>query len=215
MNKICPFCNSSFPLIYNTMNKIPCNFGSGRPHYTAEDMGEFKVDTVFYLCPSCKKTIIEVIGNDKLKNLCVPILPNSTARQFPEYVPNFVREDYKEAYAILNLSPKASATLSRRCLQGMIRDFWGITKSRLIDEINELKTKVSSTQWQAIDALRSIGNIGAHMEKDVNIIVDIEPNEAEQLLKLLELLINKWYIARHDEEELLHSVSNIATSKKS
>ena len=29
-------------------------------------------------------------------------------------------DDYEEACAIVNLSPKASATLSRRCLQGMI-----------------------------------------------------------------------------------------------
>ena len=31
--------------------------------------------------------------------------------------------------------------------------------------------------WQAIDAVRSIGNIGAHMEKDINLIVDVDPEE--------------------------------------
>ncbi|MCB1884663.1 MAG: DUF4145 domain-containing protein [Geminicoccaceae bacterium] len=29
------------------------------------------------------------------------------------------------------MSPKASATLSRRCLQSMIRDFWTISKDTL------------------------------------------------------------------------------------
>ncbi|MCP1830281.1 hypothetical protein ACVIHH_005106 [Bradyrhizobium sp. USDA 4518] len=33
----------------------------------------------------------------------------------------------------------------------------------------------------AIDAVRIVGNIGAHMEKDVNLIVDIEPGEAQML----------------------------------
>jgi len=62
-------------------------------------------------------------------------------------------------------------------LLGIIRNFWGISKSRLIDEINELKGRVDSTMWQAIDAVRSIGNIGAHMEKDINLIVDVDPEE--------------------------------------
>ena len=91
----------------------------------------------------------------------------------------------------------------------------GISKSRLIDEINALQTKVSITQWQAIDAIRSIGNIGAHMEKDINVIVDVDPDEAQKLLKLIELLIDKWYITRHEEQELLNNVTQIANTKKS
>jgi len=76
------------------------------------------------------------------------------------------------------------------------------------------KDKVPATQWKAIDAVRHIGNIGAHMEKDVNVIVDIEPEEAEQLLKLISLLMKKWYVARRDEEELYKSVTEIADKKK-
>ena len=40
----------------------------------------------------------------------------------------------------------------------------------------------------AIDAVRKIGNIGAHMERDINLIVDIDPNEAAILIGLIELL---------------------------
>lgn len=97
--------------------------------------------------------------------------PQSKAKQFPAYVPEPIRHDYEEACLIKDLSPKASATLSRRCLQGTIRDFWGITRDRLIDEINELKGRVDQATWEAIDAVRSIGNIGAHMEKDIDLIV--------------------------------------------
>ena len=42
----------------------------------------------------------------------------------------------------------------------MIRDFWGIVQSRLKDEIDALKDKVDPETWQAIDAVREIGNIG-------------------------------------------------------
>ena len=96
----------------------------------------------------------------------------------------------------------------------MIRDFWKIKKGRLVDEINELQGKIPAAQWSAIDALRKIGNIGAHMEKDVNLIVDVEPSEAKSLLKLIELLIDKWYIARHDEEALLSEISEMASEKE-
>ena len=53
------------------------------------------------------------------------------------------------------------------------------------------------------------------MEKDVNSIVDVDPSEAKSLLKLIELLIGKWYVARHDEEMLLLEVSKMADEKES
>lgn len=96
-----------------------------------------------------------------------------------------------------------------------IRDFWKIKKNRLVDEINELQGKIPAAQWEAINALRKIGNIGAHMEKDVNLIVDVESSEAKSLLKLIELLIDKWYVARHDEELLLSEISQMADEKES
>ena len=126
-----------------------------------------------------------------------------------------IREDYEEACLIQDRSPKASATLARRCLQGMIRDFWEIKGERtLYHEIDAIKDKVPAAQWRAIDAVRQIGNIGAHMERDVNLIVDVEPEEAGELLQLIELLIEKWYISRHDEEELYKRVTELALAKK-
>lgn len=167
------------------------------------------------LCPSCDEVSFEAEGLENLSGINIPLYPTSRARQFPDYIPKAIREDYEEAYSILSLSPKASATLSRRCLQGMIRDFWGVKvkSGKLFDEINEIQDKVSPAQWKAIDSLWSLGNIGAHMEKDVNIIVEIDNGEAEKLIKLIELLMEKWYIARHDEEELLSSIVEIKKKK--
>lgn len=71
----------------------------------------------------------------------------------------------------------------------------------LYKEISALKDKVPPTQWKAIDALRALGNIGAHMEKDTDVIIDIDPEEARKLIGLIELLMDKWYISRYDEEQ--------------
>src|SRR6266542_6816273 len=51
------------------------------------------------------------------------LLPKSHAKVFPDYIPTGIIRDYEEACEIVNASPKASATLSRRCLLGIIRDF--------------------------------------------------------------------------------------------
>jgi hypothetical protein len=142
------------------------------------------------------------------------LVPPSAAKVFPDYIPRPIIEDYTEACLIKDLSPKASATLSRRCLQGMIRDFWGIKKDRLIDEIKELKDRVDPLTWKAIDAVRGVGNIGAHMEKDINLIIDVDPPEAAKLIGLIELLVNDWYIARHNREERLKEVVALGEAKK-
>src|SRR5262249_8606925 len=124
---------------------------------------------------------------------------------------------------IRDLSPKASAALARRCLQGMIRDFCKIQKKRLIDEIKELQDRVEKgdapkgvTQEtvEAIDHVRSIGNIGAHMEKDVNLIVDIDPGEAQALIELIEMLLVDWYVARKHREDRLAKVAAIGKQKE-
>lgn len=142
------------------------------------------------------------------------LIPASSAKAFPNYVPKPILDDYVEACAIVDLSPKASATLSRRCLQGMIRDFWNIQKDRLIDEIVELKNRVDALTWSAIDAVRSVGNIGAHMEKDINVIVDVDPDEAAKLIGLIELLMRDWYILKHQRQENLSAIVAMSLAKK-
>jgi hypothetical protein len=139
-----------------------------------------------------------------------------------------IREDFAEASAIRNLSPKASASLARRCLQGMIRDFWQVhtrpaeprsklaraqDRKTLFDEIEAIQEWVDPVTWQAIDVVRRLGNIGAHMELDVNVIVDVEPEEAERLLGLIEMLINEWYVARKTREERLQGIVALGAKK--
>jgi len=96
----------------------------------------------------------------------------------------------------------------------MIRDFWEISKPRLVEEIEDLKAKVAPRTWQAIDAVRSIGNIGAHMERDINVIVDVDPEEAELLIRLIESLIEDWYVQRNDRDLNMTAVIAAAQAKK-
>ena len=96
----------------------------------------------------------------------------------------------------------------------MIRDFWGVHKKNLYLEIKELEALIPNDTWEAIDAVRKIGNIGAHMEGDVNLIIDVEPEEATLLLELIESLLADWYIARHDRQQRNLKLKGIAEQKQ-
>lgn len=151
------------------------------------------------------------------------LLPPSSAKPQPDYIPAPIREDYEQACRIRDLSPKASATLARRCLQGVIRDFCGITKGTLDAEIRFLRNQidegrappgVTAESVDAIDHVRSIGNIGAHMEKDINLIVDVDPDEAQALIDIIELLFEEWYVARMQRQARLARVEAMTAEKK-
>jgi len=139
--------------------------------------------------------------------------PASHAKPQPDYIPMPLRQDYLESCLISELSPKASATLSRRCLQGMIRDFHKISRKNLHEEINELRGKIDQGVWDSIDAIRKVGNIGAHMEKDIDVIVDVDPEEARLLIALIEQLFQEWYVARYEREQRIASVTALAQKK--
>ena len=142
------------------------------------------------------------------------LLPESSAKPQPAYIPKPLRDDYIEACRIAGLSPKASATLSRRCLQGMIRNFWKTPKKdNLRQEIEAIQDKVDSAIWAAIDSVRSVGNIGAHMEHDINLIVNVEPGEAELLIGLVETLFREWYVGRHERDERMKALVKLAADK--
>jgi len=143
------------------------------------------------------------------------LIPPSQAKVFPDYIPEAIRCDYLEACLIKDLSPKASATLSRRCLQGMIRDFWRVKKSKLKDAIDKIKNQVDPLTWKAIDAVRKVGNIGAHMEKDIDLIIDVEPNEASLLIGLIERLVKEWYIHKHESNITMQQIIEMSSEKES
>ena len=142
------------------------------------------------------------------------LIPPSKAKPLPDYIPEAIVQDYEEACLICDLSPRASAVLSRRCLQGMIRNFWKENEYNLKLEIKKLEDVVDADTWKAIDGMREVGNIGAHPEQDINVIVDIEPEEAARLISVIEVLIQDWYIAREARNTTLDDMAQLAAEKK-
>lgn len=226
MNYICPYCNQ-----HTTITAPNKDDGRWIPIDIAASLLSYKhrLGLRYYAlaCPNkaCKKLsfAVRLTGstnesyNSKETKKVVQtwqLLPESKVKPQPSYITEAIVQDYTEACRISKLSPKASAALARRCLQGMIRDFHGITKTTLYLEIDALKGKIPNDEWEAIDALRSVGNIGSHMEKDVNLIIDIDEDEADKLIAFIEYLFRQWYIKRHDDQVNLEAVKKMAGLKK-
>lgn len=116
----------------------------------------------------------------------------------PPEVPENLVEDYRESCLVLPDSPKASAALSRRCLQHLLREHAGIKEGNLADEIQEVidSGQLPSHLVEAIDAVRNTGNFAAHpiKSKVTGQIVPVEPGEAEWNLDVLELLFDFYFV---------------------
>ena len=61
--------------------------------------------------------------------------------------------------------------------------------------------------------MRQIGNIGAHMQKDINLIIDVDPDEAQTLIELIETLFDEWYVEREKRKKRFAKIGAIAAAK--
>ncbi|EOI00695.1 hypothetical protein UAY_01798 [Enterococcus moraviensis ATCC BAA-383] len=216
--ELCPFCNNYFVATNETHQTSELSFNDLKGVITTSiNKKEDKIMVSFSKCPKCQEISIVVVGIGSMHgNKNFPIRPRTSAKPLPDYIPESIRKDYEEACLIVDLSPKASATLSRRCLQGMIRDFWpDLPKNTsLLNEIKAIEKEVNLETKEVLHALRQLGNIGAHPENDINLMVDIEPDEARQLIMFIEFLTEDWYIKRHDRQLMLEKIKSINSEKQ-
>lgn len=169
-----------------------------------------------YECSECKKAIfyllnadvsnrqgklaiVQEFGGKELVTSRVLIRPQGISRApIPKEVPSNIAQDYREASQVLVTSPKASAALSRRCLQNILRDAGKVKHADLYNEIQEVITSGHLPSYIAdgIDSIRNIGNFSAHplKSKTTGAIVDVEPGEAEWTLDVLETLFDHYYV---------------------
>lgn len=161
-------------------------------------------------CPNCNRLIVHLAqGNishysgggrsfDHPYNARM-VLPRSSNRPaVPPEVPAEFADDYKEACLVLADSAKASAALSRRCLQHILREKAGIKKADLADEIQQVLDAHSLPSYiaECLDAVRNTGNFAAHpiKSKSTGEIVPVEPGEAEWNLDVLEMLFDFYFV---------------------
>jgi hypothetical protein len=157
-------------------------------------------------CPGCKDVTIQITTKDGRTNELLEdwrqVYPIGANRgPVPSEVPDNIVGDYIEACNVLPVSAKASAALSRRCLQNMLHAH--AYKARdLAKEIDLLLNESDATKALphrlrvTVDGIRNFGNFSAHPMDDKTTlqVIDVEPHEAEWCLEIIEELFEHFYV---------------------
>jgi hypothetical protein len=163
-------------------------------------------------CANCQRLVLHLVSSDNVsQNSAGRVLsfsgsktnslvrPKGTTRPpVAVEVPADIAADYVEACLVLAESPKASAALSRRCLQHLLRTAAAVKKGDLADEIQQVldSRALPSQLAESIDAIRNTGNFSAHPQKSTATgqILPVEPHEAEWNLDVLEALFDFYFV---------------------
>lgn len=198
---ICPHCGVTIDAVFVIHELDPI-----RPECTEHWSIAAKV------CPACGRKILRLITSVKTPVANQPgvfqlvetddygfVLPRHPfkRRAQPE-VPKKYAEDYREASVVLQDSTNASAALSRRCLQTLLRDEVKVKNGTLHSEITEVLDSelLPSYIMESLDVIRNTGNFAAHpiKSKVTGEILPVEAGEAEWNLEVLELLFDFLFV---------------------
>jgi hypothetical protein len=185
----CPHCSTAFHPQFDENN---LNFGY------------FHIYLYQQNCPSCGKYVLDVLVKNRNTPESVlverftafPAVP--TLRRIPQDVPEPYKQDFIEAVQTLSISPKASAALSRRIIQALLREQAGTKSKDLRVQIDEVLDAKIFPSYIADDlhAVRNIGNFAAHEMKDKlsGEILDVEPGEADWTLDVAAAMLDFYFV---------------------
>ncbi len=173
-------------------------------------------------CPSCHKPIVimqtgtfqkyEIDGSVDLAHCSetriYPIWEKNTL--LDESIPEKYRKLYQESEQVNNVSPRASATLSRYLLQMLLHEELHIHDKNLQLEIEKLEgnNNVPSQLVKILQVMRRVANFGAHPKKSTNSseIVEVEKGEAEVMLEVIQQLFDYIFVKPNQQKQFLKEI---------
>lgn len=196
----CPHCLEGFKEVWDG-------------HNIGHDSTGISWQCLWTTCPTCNRFIIflehypnqsesilsTMLTSHEVNRIRIMVYPKGISRSsLPTIIPDKYANDYKKACLVLPDSEEASAALSRRCLQALLRDEAKVKHSDLSNEIQQVidSGKLPSHLSENIDAIRNVGNFAAHPIKSEKTgeVVDVEPGEAGWLLDVLEGLFDFYIV---------------------
>lgn len=139
------------------------------------------------------------------------IWPTGIARKpVPAEVPDEYAKDYKGAGLVLSIDADASAALSRRCLQHILRDKLKVKHGSLYSEIEQVISdpNTHSEVRESLHYLRTLGNFAAHPERNIHTgeIVSVEEDEAEWCLDVIEMMYEIYFVRPAKDAEMRQAI---------
>jgi len=199
----CPHCLHD---IFPSTNTTQANASGGPRMVDGPNKGQsISITTTVHTCPQCRGATIDV-GLRSTTSLVYyqAIRAYPRGGPFPPpppEVPATIASDYIEANEVLPISPKASAALSRRCLQAILAS-QGYTQKDLVKQIEAALGEINPVKAlplalrENIDAIRNFGNFSAHpiTDKTTLQVVEVEEGEAEWCMQLLVDAFEHFYV---------------------
>jgi hypothetical protein len=174
----------------------------GLPAHTVAESGADRIRITFSECPNCRHLVLtleELAPGFQGSGLIYEhtLWPITSGRApAPAEVPTSIADDYNEAALVFLFSPKASAALSRRCMQAVLMDKAGVKSKDLSSQIAEVLPALPQEISENLDMVRQVGKYAEHpaKAKEPGILAAVEPGEAEWNLDVLEALLDFYYV---------------------
>ena len=159
-------------------------------------------------CPECHNDLIRVTHHvPQTQPSQYYAIPRRPTKEEIQGVPEKYAGLYREASDALEVSPRASAALSRACLQMLLREYGGVKPDTLVNEIGQVLASQSlpTELAETIGTIRIRGNYAVHPYKssEPGKIVDIEEGEAEWGLEILKDLFDHYITKPKERKERL------------
>lgn len=212
---LCPHCGVKVRNNWRTTK--PLEMSEVAINVEKKITGKKGIELWYCECENCQKLVVLLVhgilfyrqnyGSWEINRILSSsfLYPEVKNLKSTEYIPPDFANEFNEAVNVLAISPKSSAALTRRILQNILREYYNIEERTLDAEINKFiqLPNIPSHLTDAVDAVRTIGNIAAHPTKDKNTgtIVDVESGEAEWLIEVIEALFDFTFIQPKKLEE--------------
>ena len=214
----CPYCATTIHVNWNEII-----FPSRLPGVCDSDLEDgYAIQHGF--CPECRKLIVYLrhgvvtsgYDNDNRfwmtdveeENIIYPRY--SVGRNLNQYVPEKYAQLFQESEEVNNISPRASATLSRYLLQMLLHEELQIQKKNLEEELTELERRgnIPTKLVTMLQVMRRVANFGAHPKKSTNSneIVEVEEGESTVMLDLLEEVFDYIFVKPKQQKLFLKDI---------
>jgi hypothetical protein len=203
----CPFCRQTTRPVRIDRASI------GVPRLgESSDEQRVKYDLVKTVCAGCNRDILYVrcwvrlyhpgsfVGPDDRTEWLRQIHPiGRSAKEFSN-TPEQLMKDYQAACRTIEISPEASACMSRRCLQNLLRG-QGYTQTDLAPQIVALLKETDPNKVLplairgVVDVVRGLGNFAAHPQSDIASlqIIPVEDGEADWCIEIIEQRVTHYF----------------------
>jgi len=131
--------------------------------------------------------------------------PRRSRRKVDPLVPESFTRDYDEATAILDLSPRMSAVLTRKIVGDLLAQYANQTQRRITQQMEAFAADTSHPRGvrENLHHLREIADFGAHTQKtERDEIIEATREEAEWTLGVVDRLFDYFIVTPQKDAEI-------------